>query len=170
MSQLAQKISLISIQSNISILQALKRMDKTGRKLLLVFEDKYFRGLLSIGDIQRAIIKKTPLNSSIEKITRQNIRLAYEHEPFEDIKHRMFVYRTECMPVLDNQGNLKDVYFWEDVFPPEEKRIKRELNLPVVIMAGGKGSRLKPLTNIIPKALIPIDEKTIIYELSFHSI
>jgi NDP-sugar pyrophosphorylase family protein len=73
----------------------------------------------------------------------------------------MLEIRTECMPVLDEQGNLADVYFWEDLFTSSEKRVDARLNVPVVIMAGGKGTRLKPLTNILPKPLIPIGEKTI---------
>jgi len=50
------------------------------------------------------------------------------------------------MPVLDENNTLVDVYFWEDVFGEKEKRIQSEIKLPVIIMAGGKGTRLKPLT------------------------
>ena len=55
--------------------------------------------------------------------------------------------------------------FWKDVFLKEEAPERESLDVPVVIMAGGKGSRLKPLTNVIPKPLIPIGEKTILEEI-----
>jgi NDP-sugar pyrophosphorylase family protein len=63
---------------------------------------------------------------------------------------------------LDKNGELLKVYFWDDVFSTDQKINNKLLDLPVIIMAGGKGERLKPLTNIIPKPLIPIGEKTIV--------
>lgn len=66
------------------------------------------------------------------------------------------------MPVVDDDGNLLEVYFWKDLFGPKKANEISKIAIPVVIMAGGKGTRLAPLTNIYPKALIPIGEKTII--------
>ena len=66
------------------------------------------------------------------------------------------------MPVLDKNGDLVDVYLWRDFFDIQEQNISKNINIPVVIMAGGKGSRLAPLTNVYPKPLIPVGEKTII--------
>ncbi|MBN1340511.1 MAG: nucleotidyltransferase family protein, partial [Bacteroidales bacterium] len=145
-----------------TILAALKQMDNTGRKLLLVFDGNRFESLLSIGDIQRAIIKNISLETPVDQILRQNIRVAGSDESLDEIKARMIRYRTECMPVLEKDGALKDVSFWEDLFRPGEKMVKADLGLPVVIMAGGEGKRLKPLTNILPKPLFPIGDKTII--------
>ena len=69
------------------------------------------------------------------------------------------------MPVLDDEGKLVDVFFWNDLFLDGAKINDRKIDLPVVIMAGGKGTRLKPLTNVIPKPLVPIGEKTILEEI-----
>ena len=143
------------------MLQALKKMDELDVKLLIVIDDVKFTGVLSIGDIQRAIIKNKSLETPVKNILRTNITAAYENETPEEIKSKMLVYRTECMPVLDAENNLTDVYFWNDVFK-EKHRESKTLDIPVIIMAGGFGTRLKPLTNIIPKALVPIGEKPII--------
>lgn len=155
------KLNRICISKHASILAALKQMDALDVKLLVVTENDRFQSLLSIGDIQRAIIRNIPLESEIHQILRKQIRVAHHDEEFEVIRQRMLAYRTECMPVLDQEQNLVDIYFWDDIFL-HQKRNEAVLTAPVVIMAGGRGTRLKPLTNVIPKPLIPIGEKTII--------
>ena len=159
------KIINIQINSNQTILSALRQMDAHGKKLLVVFENNKFISLLSVGDIQRTIIDNTDLNTPIRNILRSNIMVAKADESFTHVKQRMLDFRIECMPVVDQNNDLIDVYFWEDAFPPEQKRIVQNLDLPVVIMAGGKGSRLKPLTNVLPKPLIPFGEKTILEDI-----
>lgn len=160
-----EKINPLRIQKHDSMLTALKQMDLVKKKLLLVFDDTKFVNVLSIGDIQRAIINNTTLTTPIDRILRSDTRIAKHTDSFELIKKNIYDYRIECMPVVDEDNNLINVYFWEDVYGKTEKRKKHILGLPVVIMAGGKGTRLKPLTNVIPKPLIPLGEKTIIEEI-----
>ena len=74
----------------------------------------------------------------------------------------MQILRSEFMPVLDDAGKLVKVHFWEDFFENKSFLKQNTINLPVVIMAGGKTSRFKPISNIIPKPLIPVGEKTIL--------
>ena len=66
------------------------------------------------------------------------------------------------MPILNENGDIVDVLFWTDVFLNTKHPPRELIDLPVVIMAGGKGTRMRPLTNVIPKPLLPIGEKTII--------
>jgi len=159
-----QIIKSISISIDTTILEALKKMDAAKRKLLIVTkDDSIFCGLLSIGDIQRAIIKGVVISEPIVKIIREDITVASNTDDIEELKARMRARRNEFMPIVDAENKVVKVLFWEDLF--EQKIIKKELNLPVVIMAGGKGTRLKPLTNVIPKPLIPIHKKTIIEDI-----
>jgi NDP-sugar pyrophosphorylase family protein len=69
------------------------------------------------------------------------------------------------MPVVSTENELLNVYFWEELFGKKEIAPARQFNLPVVIMAGGTGIRLKPLTNVLPKPLIPIGDKTMLEEI-----
>lgn len=159
-----EKIKEITIPQTGSVSNALKQMDKVGKKLLIVLnKEGRFYSLLSIGDIQRAIIKGLPLSTPIQQIVRDDITVAHTNADLQQVKQRMKTRRNEFMPVIDENKNIADVIFWEDLF--EEKRVSKSLDLPVVIMAGGRGSRLKPLTNIIPKPLIPINNKTIIEDI-----
>ncbi len=165
-----KRIAQIRIHPEDKILWALKLMDKTNRKLLIVMEKNKFVGLLSIGDIQRGILKSIDLDSSVKLLMRKNIKVANEKMSYEEIKRNMLEYRMECIPVVNDKKELLDIFFWEDVFGLEKKRTTSRLNIPVVIMAGGKGSRLKPLTNILPKPLIPIGEKTVLEEIMDHYV
>jgi len=153
------------IQNNFSILQSLKKMDAVNKKLLLVFEKDRFVGVLSIGDIQKAIIANKPMDTCITEIIRKDFVFAKNIDLKENVLQLMQQHRIECMPVLDENLQLVNVYFWDDLLGSTKRNGGIELNLPVVIMAGGQGNRLKPLTNILPKPLIPIGEKTIIEQI-----
>lgn len=157
-----QDIEKRSIQVSKSILESLKLMDSSKTKLLFVFDENRFVGLLTIGDVQRAILKDVDLTAQISSILSKNKVYASIDEPVEVIKEKISKMRAECMPVLDEKGNLVKVYSWHDLFGNKAQTEYPSLNIPVVIMAGGMGSRLAPLTNIYPKPLIPIGEKTIV--------
>lgn len=159
------KINLITISSSARLIDALKKMDKVSRKLLIVVRDEEVIGLISIGDIQRAIISNQDLSTEINSILRTNYLSANENDSTESIKKTMLSIRAEFMPIIDNEGKLKDVIFWEDLFDNHFSKSKQQFKLPVVVMAGGLGTRLQPITHVLPKPLIPIGDKTMIEEI-----
>lgn len=160
------------VNSSISLFDAMKLMDLLGVKTLFVFDNEKFVGLLTIGDLQRAIIANVELISPVALVLDKNKIYAKESDSIENIKDNMIRLRAECMPVLNDSGRLIDVLFWKDLFLDGIKMNDRKINLPVVIMAGGKGTRLKPLTNVIPKPLVPVGDKTMLEEIidQFESI
>jgi dTDP-glucose pyrophosphorylase len=145
----------------ITILEAMKKMDEIKMKILFVFEGGKFEGILTLGDLQRAIIKGKSLNDGVNGILDKNKIYAEEGESIESIKKKMESIRAECMPVVKGT-ELIEVHTWEELFGDNPDSQKRQINLPVVIMAGGKGTRLKPITNVIPKPLVPVGDKTIL--------
>lgn len=163
--KLTPEIENRSVQISLSIIQSLKEMDEKKVKLLLVFDDDKFVSILTIGDIQRAIINGVDLNNPIISIISTKKQFVSPNESNEDIRQKMLNLRSECMPVVDEDGNLADVYFWNDFFKHSEQQYREKINLPVVIMAGGKGTRLKPITNVIPKPLVPVGDRTILEEI-----
>lgn len=153
------------IQVNSSLLEALKLMDKLDKKLLIVIENEKFMGLVSIGDIQRAIINNIKLDSEVRSILRKNPKIAGKNQSLDEIKNQMLRYRMEFIPVISDTGDILKIYFWEDVFLENEQIPCSQFSLPVVIMAGGIGERLRPLTSVFPKPLMPYGQKTIIEEI-----
>ncbi len=161
-----ERIKTRSINSKTSIIEALRKMDSEKCKVLFVFTEDFFSGILTIGDIQRAIIKAIDLNTPVLSILDNNKVYATESQNIDIIKQKMQRLRAECMPVLNSNKELVNVIFWKDVFLNNQNQdIREKINLPVVIMAGGKGTRLKPITNIIPKPLVPVGDKTILEEI-----
>ena len=154
------KNKIISI--NDTVISALKQMDGHRTKLVFVFDGDKFDGILTIGDIQRAIIRHTNLSDPVSTILVKDKIYASENDTMEHIKSVMFKELIDCMPVLNADGEIVDVLFWHDVFTEKVEENRPKINLPVVIMAGGKGTRLKPITNVIPKPLVPIGDKTIL--------
>lgn len=157
-----EKIKGNILTNDSSILSALKQMDEKKVKMLFVFDGEHFISILTIGDIQRAIVNNNSLDTPVRSIVNRNKKYAHKGESLDSIRQKMLALRAESMPVLDEQGELMDVFFWHDLFESEETDLRPKIDLPVVIMAGGKGTRLRPITNVIPKPLIPVGDKTIL--------
>lgn len=158
-------IRQICIVSNATVLAALKQMDVTRRKLLIVTDGDKYRSVLSIGDIQRAIIKGESMDEPIAKILRPATKVAKASQERAEVEQYVKEHKNEFMPIVDEENNIVDVVFWDELFKTEIHHRTEDFNLPVVIMAGGQGTRLRPLTNVLPKPLIPIGEQTMMEDI-----
>lgn len=158
-------IKHICIDSKSTLLQALKQMDTVKHKLLIVMESGCFCSMLSIGDVQRAIIKGVEMNRPLATILRDKIKVASIHDRREDVEVYVKEHKTEFMPIIDDDNNVVDVIFWDELFHSHIGHRTESFNLPIIIMAGGKGTRLRPLTNVLPKPLIPIGEQTMLEDI-----
>ena len=140
-------------------------MDKAHVKNLFVMDGERFLSLLTIGDIQRAIIKGYPITDPVQGIFNPNKIYASVGESQESIKARCSVSVRSACPWW---ARTEASWTWcSGRTSPRRSRSQhaRRSDLPVVIMAGGLGTRLRPITNVIPKPLVPIGEKTILEEI-----
>ncbi|MBI4650898.1 NTP transferase domain-containing protein [Candidatus Desantisbacteria bacterium] len=162
------KLKTFLVSSNISIKLAMQKLNETAEKILFVIDkENKLLGTVSDGDIRRGIIMGLGFNSKIELIMNKKFISAKSIMP--DIKKYseklMLDNKIEQIPVLDDQGKIVDAIFWTDVLEGEKEQKPAKVKMlsnKVVIMAGGKGTRLDPFTKILPKPLIPIGNKTII--------
>ncbi len=146
-----------------TVREALKQMDLAGEKILFIVDAKRkLCGSLTDGDIRRWLLKEGSLHEKIKGIFNPQPRVVTENENIDRVREIMLTHKIEALPVVDPEGVLVDVFLWDSTFGGEQPQKKGDLKVPVVVMAGGKGSRLEPFTKILPKPLIPVGDKPII--------
>lgn len=156
----------ITIRLDASIKEAMRLLDETSEKVLLIVnEDKTLLGSLTDGDIRRYILRTNNLKGIVENAYNNNVIFFFEHEhEIDDIKKVLLNKKIELVPIVDKNKRVVDFVTWEGVFGSDDENTKpkKRISAQVVIMAGGKGTRLDPFTKILPKPLIPIGDRPII--------
>ena len=151
-----------------SVKEAIQRLNDTGLKILLITNDQdRLIGVLSDGDIRRGILAGSALTAPVESLMKKNFLSLPGDTPNlpQEALRMMQQHMIEHVPVIDAKGEVIDVMLWIDFlsgkpYAAPTRTVTRDN--PVVIMAGGKGTRLDPFTKILPKPLIPLGDKPII--------
>lgn len=146
------------IDEEATMIEAMKQLDKVAKKVLFVVREGHFVAAITDGDIRRWILKKGNLDAKVKSIANYNPKALAEEDKAK-AKDFMKKYSIEALPILDKENNIISVVLWNDV---EVEQKRKNLNVSVVIMAGGLGTRLYPYTKILPKPLIPIGEIPIV--------
>jgi len=156
-------IKKLQIPKEALIKQAMKQMDTAALKILFVVDkESKFIGTVTDGDFRRWFLSGKGLEGTIEKLFNTNPTTMPEDYILEDVKRFMLEKRLECIPILDRERRIVDALFWKNIFQDKYKKMPGKIDVPVVIMAGGRGSRLDPFTKVLPKPLIPFGSKPII--------
>ena len=154
------------IKPNANIKTALKQLSKEGEKCLVVVDNKNkLLGTLSDGDVRKAILKGKFHNDKINEFYQKNpIFLRKGNYSLTQAKNILIKKRIDIIPILQESGKtVVDVLTFENIFKKGKSDQRFHVySKTVVIMAGGKGTRLEPFTNVLPKPLVPINEKPVI--------
>ena len=153
----------ITINPNITIRQAMKTLDKTAEKCLLVIDDNNkLLGSLTDGDLRRGILSGMNFSENISGCYHKDATtFTRGNYTQEDATRVLRDKKLDLIPIIDKDGKVVDYLTWSNI--NGGKKIEKKLDyVSVVIMAGGKGTRMEPFTKVLPKPLIPINEKTII--------
>lgn len=162
------KITIKDIQNyqilnSASIRQTAKQLDLGGIGFITIVDNENkVLGIVTDGDFRRAILNGINLNESVLEIINRDfayVEASYSTKEVINIFLQKNIYK---IPELLN-GKLMDILFREN-FNLDQKFVLSEekQGISVLIMAGGKGTRMMPFTNILPKPLIPIGEKSML--------
>lgn len=151
------------ISKTASIQDSLNALVNNGSKCLIVVDiNLKMIGSLSDGDLRKAILRGKKLSHKITNIYNKNPKYLLSESYSDSKAQNLFLkHLVDLIPVIDEKKNLTKILRMDDVFQRNEK-INKSLTTPVVIMAGGKGTRLEPFTSILPKPLIPVNGMPII--------
>ena len=139
------------------IKDAIKTLNKKKCQIVIVLNTKkQLIGTVTDGDIRRAIAKGLTLNCSLGKIMNKKPIHIYKNESPEHIQKIMKFNSILQLPQIDKNRKVKKIFFWNDA-----KKTKNKSNI-FLIMAGGKGKRLLPLTKKTPKPMLKVNGKPII--------
>lgn len=146
------------IKKDITLLDALSRINTLYPEPLVLFvvdDNQRMVGTLTDGDSRRALIAGASVNDKTEKVMHRN----FNYMRIDDIQNVKEIRRQKEMlmklvPILDDEKHIVDIINLE--------KYKTRLPVDAVMMAGGKGERLRPLTDKTPKPLLPVGDKAII--------
>ncbi|MBU2494641.1 MAG: CBS domain-containing protein [Bacteroidetes bacterium] len=154
----------IIINKTATAKDAIKQLDKNLEKILFVVdENNKLIGSVTDGDIRRWILKDGDLSIEIEKVCFKGTFFVRHNYNIDFIKKEIRKREISHVPVVNDDHAIVEFLVWDKLFDEKTvRKTKKQLDAEVVIMAGGKGTRLDPFTKILPKPLIPIGDKSIL--------
>lgn len=146
----------IAVSPQATLLEVMNVIDKGVKQIALVIaDDDHLIGTVTDGDIRRAILKGHPLDANIQHCINTNPITGLMGESPATLQRLMQKKSLKILPILNSNGQVVDIR--QVSFPAEKIKENK-----VVIMAGGLGSRLHPLTKNSPKPLLKVGKRPIL--------
>lgn len=146
-----RRLSAAIIAPGASISEAMAQLDKAATGVLLICDkDRHLLGLLTDGDFRRAILQRNPFSKPCAAIASSHPITAPISVSSSEALRLMNEHDIGQLPVVDSEGRVQKLILTKDIVP------NRELALSAVVMAGGFGKRLMPLTEKVPKPMLPV--------------
>lgn len=149
-------IAKIQVNKDLSIAEAMRILNTYASEILLVVDNKQLIGTITDGDIRRGILANLSLDRPIKEIMNHNPSYLYEGAIHDDYVELINSKAIEQIPILNANNEVIDLINIKDLFH------QPAISSSAVLMAGGLGTRLMPLTENIPKPLLKINGKPIL--------
>jgi dTDP-glucose pyrophosphorylase len=148
------------ISANASLRDAAKNLTESSLRIVLVIDGagKLF-GTVSDGDIRRGLLRGLTLDSDVNEILRRNPLVAPEGMSQSLIRQLMIANKVQQIPEIDTEGRVLSLHTWDEFMTTES------ISNKMVIMAGGKGTRLRPHTENCPKPMLLVGGKPMLQHI-----
>jgi dTDP-glucose pyrophosphorylase/CBS domain-containing protein len=151
------RLRSVCIAPQATISEAIAQLNAAGTGALVLCTDEgKLHGLITDGDIRRAVLQRKPLSDACESIaTREPVRAS---RPLSDadVLHMMNEHDIHQLPIVDSEDRVIEFLLRKDILP------NSHYDLQAVVMAGGYGKRLLPLTETVPKPMLPVGERPLL--------
>ena len=148
------------VKSDASLEQAIEVLDKAALRIALVVDnEERLLGTLTDGDVRRALLKHLPLDTPVNRVMNATPKTAGQEWTSSRILALMDDQELLQLPVLDTEGKLVGLANLHELLN------KHRYDNPVFLMAGGFGTRLRPLTNNCPKPMLKVGDKPILEQI-----
>lgn len=149
-------LSRVLISPDETITRAIAHLDQAGTgALLLGGDDDRLFGILTDGDIRRAILRNESLEQPCGNIASRNPVTVTPDTPPATVLQTMDKFDVNHVPVIDGDGTIAGLLLRSDL-------IRDNGHVAAVIMAGGFGTRLRPLTENVPKPMLPVGDRPLL--------
>lgn len=158
-------LRLAQISLNASVREALASLDASGCQVVLAIDpSKQVVGLVTDGDVRRALLKGATLTDPVRPILREDFAFVAPGTLRVDVLDLMQSRRISEVPVLDANRRLVGLHLLHDVLRHDERPNA------ALIMAGGRGTRLAPITDTLPKPMVRVAGRPILERLILHLV
>lgn len=157
------KTGRLCITTEYSILDAIKALDETHERIILIVEEEKLLGVLTDSDVRKAILRGQDMSAKVTEVMIKN-PICVTPETVDSAMAVMERHGIDAVPMIDENRRVSDLIFRYET-PAVRKKSGVRLDAPVVVMAGGRGARLFPYTQVLPKPLIPIGNTTILEQV-----
>jgi dTDP-glucose pyrophosphorylase len=162
---MSNELKKYCVNANVSILDAIKSIDRSGEGFAVVIDNTgKVQGVLSDGDVRRAILSGKTLEQPIKDHIQRNFLYSNEQASRAEVLDLMQARKIRHVPIVDKGGHLSGIHLLDSIIG------EKELVNWAVIMAGGKGTRLYPITETIPKPMIKVAGRPILERVVLHLI
>lgn len=145
------------VKKDATLRQVMEAIDRSSMQMALVVENEfYLKGIVTDGDIRRALLKGFSLDTVVSDIMHTNPIVFHSSNSKNLVIRQMQKQQISHAPLLDDDGRVLELYILNELLS------KSSRSNPVLLMAGGLGTRLRPLTEHVPKPLLKVGNTPIL--------